>query len=591
MKNFKFYWKSYKFFKEFVGIRMQLLLISSLMVGFLDGLGLALFLPLLKMADESNSESQNNGNFFNEAFSFFHISPSINSILIVMLLFFILKGVALLFNEYIKVAIEQKFIRKLRNSLLNLLNSISFAYFVKSDIGRIQNTMTGEVGRVVTAFTSFTSVLQQMLLVVVYCIFAFQTNAVFALFVTIGGILSSFAFSSLYTITMNNSAFLTKRSNNFQGLVIQHVSNFKYLKATGTIDKYSDKLRKTILAIEESNTKIGVLKAILTATREPILVAIIVSTIIIQVKYFEASIGSILVSLLFFYRSLSFMFTAQTSLNQFMSVSGSLENMSNFQKELNANLESENGELAMPFSKSIEFNKVCLSYGQKQVLKQIDLVIKDKSTVAIVGPSGSGKTSLINILVGLVKPNSGTLIVDGNDITTIDKMVYQKGIGYITQESVIFEDTIFNNITFWDDYSAENILRFREAISLANIAELIESLPDNEHSLLGINGVNLSGGQRQRISIARELYKNSSILVLDEATSALDSESEDMIRTNINNLKGKYTMVMVAHRLSTVRSADLIVLLNDGEIIAQGTFNEMIKDIPEFKKMVELQSL
>lgn len=173
----------------------------------------------------------------------------------------------------------------------------------------------------------------------------------------------------------------------------------------------------------------------------------------------------------------------------------------------------------------------------------------------------------------------------------MDVNQYRSKIGYISQESVIFNDTIFNNITFWAEPTAENLRRFHEVVEMASLKEFIENQPQKEQTNLGDNGILVSGGQKQRISIARELYKDAELLILDEATSALDSETEKMIQENIEKLHGSYTMVLIAHRLSTIKEADIIYLLEDGKISASGSFYEMIDKSSRFKKMVSLQAV
>jgi subfamily B ATP-binding cassette protein MsbA len=191
----------------------------------------------------------------------------------------------------------------------------------------------------------------------------------------------------------------------------------------------------------------------------------------------------------------------------------------------------------------------------------------------------------------LLKPVSGHVKVDEISLDVINLDSYQKRIGYIAQEPVVFSDTIFNNITFWDSPNEENIKRFQKAIEQASIKKFIEELPEKENTLLGNNGINLSGGQKQRISIARELYKEIDILILDEATSALDSETEREIQENIDKLKGNYTIVIIAHRLSTIKSADVICLMDQGRLSDQGNFDELIIKSDKFKRMVELQEI
>ena len=594
MNNKNIFINSFIYFYKHLGPHVFTLLFLSLMVGILDGLGLTMFLPLLKMVS-------NDGHFGNHAFgkmgflvnlfSSVGVKPTLIPVLILMVLFFLFKGIATFINEYYRVVLEQKFVRVLRHNLVHLLNNVSFSYFTTSDVGMIQNTMTGEVGRVVTAYTSFFGLLQQIILVLVYVSFAFLIDPSFAIIVTVGGLLTSVIFKNLYTITQNTSAHLTKKNHSFQGLIIQHVANFKYLKATGSLSKFGKKLDDTILSIEKSNKKIGTLKAILQASREPLLVVVVAVTIVIQTSFLNANLAGILVSLLFFYRSLTYLFAAQTQLNQFFGVSGSFENIKLFQQELTANAEDIGKKEFLHLFHSIRLEHIHLNYGTKLVLKDINLVIPKNSITALVGVSGSGKTSLINLVAGLIPASRGKVLVDNVDLNLLNKDQFQNRVGYITQESVVFNDTIFNNVTFWDEKTNENLTRFHKALLLANIEAFTLELPEKEDTLLGNSGINLSGGQKQRLSIARELYKEIDILIMDEATSALDSESELMIKQNIDSLKGKCTMILVAHRLSTVKSADKIILLKNGGIGFEGTFDELNATVPDFQRMVELQAL
>jgi subfamily B ATP-binding cassette protein MsbA len=155
---------------------------------------------------------------------------------------------------------------------------------------------------------------------------------------------------------------------------------------------------------------------------------------------------------------------------------------------------------------------------------------------------------------------------------------------------VIFSDTLYNNVTFWDEKTHDNLTKFHDALNKASLNHFFNQLEEKEETLLGQNGILVSGGQKQRISIARELYKNIDLLIMDEATSALDSESEKIIQENIDNLKGKITLVIVAHRLATIKNVDRIILLSNGEIVASDEFKNLVKNSPAFKRMVDLQT-
>src|SRR5690606_34906053 len=234
----------------------------------------------------------------------------------------------------------------------------------------------------------------------------------------------------------------------------------------------------------------------------------------------------IFVSLLFFYRALTYLMMMQNQWNLFVSVSGSLENMTEFTNSLKRYRKQDGHVFVDRIEPHIELKSVSLKLGEKQILSDVNLTIEHNQVIGLVGESGSGKSSLVNVICGLLLPDSGSIIIDGTPIQNIQTASYQKRIGYITQEPVIFNDTLYNNITFWQPATPENKKRFEDILRKASLYEFVQSLPKREHSMLGNAGLNISGGQRQRISIARELYKDIDLLVMDEATSALDSETE-----------------------------------------------------------------
>lgn len=595
LNNFKGkYFESFSYFYDRLGYRILIGMILSISVGILDGFGLAMFLPLLQMIDDSSSvDSEGLGNFqfLIDGMESIGLNLNLVTILMVMSVFFILKGIAQYINSLYDVNLRQFFVKTIRINLSNAFTRMSYKAFVTSDAGRIQNTMSGEVMRISKAYVSYFGAFQQIVLVTVYMMFAFSVDAQFALLISIGGGLTNFLFKRIYEATKKSSKRLTTGLNFYQGLIIQYVSNFKYLKATGYLRDYNGKLINSIKYIEENHRKIGQLGSVVSAIREPILMLVVSTVILIQVNLLNGALGTILISLLFFYRALSALILMQTYYNDFLGVSGSMANLTSFEKELENSKEKYGKRKIEKFCNAIELKEVGFEYSGNVILKNIDLTVTGNQTIAFVGESGSGKTTLINILSGLMPVSTGKMLVDGSNIQDLDIETFNRRIGYITQEPVIFNDTIFNNVSFWAEPTARNYDRFAWALKQASINLFVEELPEKENTVLGNNGINLSGGQKQRISIARELFKDVDILVLDEATSALDSETEEAIQKGLEDLQGKYTILIVAHRLSTVKNADRIVVLNDGEIVDEGTFGELVLNSTKFKKMVELQEV
>ncbi|WP_257710565.1 ABC transporter ATP-binding protein [Gramella sp. MT6] len=570
---------------------MFIVFFLSLAVGMLDGFGLAMFIPLLQMFDEKGMAEKDLGKlqFLPDLLQDWGVSFSIITILILILIFFAFKGVAKYFQTYVTVIYMQFFMRTVRVANINLLNTYSFASFVTSDSGRIQNTFSGEVEKLNIAFSSYMKSFQQVILVSVYLILAFGSNFSFALMVSIGGGTTNFIFNYLYKKSKLFSREITTENHVFQGLLIQHVAFFKYLKSSGLNIKYSEKLVDSIKKIEKIQRKIGYISSILLGAREPLTIFVVVLAMIIQIKFLGANIGTVILSLLLLYRALTFLMAMQADWNRFLSVSGSLENMNDFVRELKSGKE-KNGEIKIDsFKNKISLKNISFTYGDKQILDSINTDIFKYQTVALVGQSGSGKTTLMNILTGLVIPQKGEISIDGVDYKDLDLYGLRDKIGFISQEAPTFSDTIFNNITFWDEPTPQNMEKFLSAVKKASIYDYIMELPNRENEYIGNNGINLSGGQRQRIAIARELYKEVDLLFMDEATSALDGETEAVIQKNIEDLHGKYTIVMIAHRLSTIKNADQIILLKDGHITASGTFQELLEKSPDFQNMINLQ--
>jgi len=589
------YFNNFYYYFSYIKYRIVLLILLSLIVGILDGFGLALFLPLLEMVSNqsgvSSGEQLGELSFLINFINILGFKMTLETILISMFSFFVLKGCFFFMVSYLDVLYQQYFICKVRRTSILLLADFSYESFIQSDAGRIQNSMSGEVGRVVQSYRAYINVIKISATILVYSVLAFLANPEFAILVAIGGGLTNILFGKFYMKTKNLSYKLVVSSHGFQGLLIQQVAFFKYLKATGLIKYFSEKLIIKSDEVEESQKRMGIINSILQSIREPLLIGVVIAVILVQVNLFGGDLGLIVLSILFFYRALTNILQLQSYWNLFLAFSGSIENLKNFNNELIAGSDRQGGYKFKNLKKNIVFNQVEFSYQDVAILNNINLLINKNETVAFVGESGSGKTTMMNLLSGLVKPKSGNIKIDGINMQDIDIITYNQKIGYITQEPVIFDDTIFNNVTFWSEKTEYNFGRFTKAIMKANIFEFVVELKDKEDSRLGNNGINLSGGQKQRISIARELYKEIDILIMDEATSSLDSETEKSIQQNIDLLKGRYTILIVAHRLSTIKNADRIFVMKKGRVIQEGTYNYLVNQGSDFKKMVELQEL
>lgn len=256
-------------------------------------------------------------------------------------------------------------------------------------------------------------------------------------------------------------------------------------------------------------------------------------------------------------------------------------------------LDVDNAPNAKPinsFNSDITFKDVSFSYGDRQVLHNINFTIRKGQTVALVGSSGGGKSTIADLLPRFYDPAQGQILIDGQDIKSLTQESLRSLMGIVTQESTLFNDTVANNIGFGD--GKPELDRVKEAARIAHADQFISQLPEGYLTEIGDRGGRLSGGQRQRISIARAIYRNPEILILDEATSALDTESEKLVQDALNHLLQGRTALVIAHRLSTIVSADLILVVQDGRIVEQGTHQELVaKTDGVYQKLTELQQL
>ena len=240
------------------------------------------------------------------------------------------------------------------------------------------------------------------------------------------------------------------------------------------------------------------------------------------------------------------------------------------------------------FNSEIELKDVSFQYEENQVLSSISLTIPKGKTVALVGQSGSGKTTISNLIPRLYDVSKGSILIDGVDIRSITKKTLRGFMGMVTQDSILFNDTVTNNLLFGNtNATREDMIA---AAKIANAHDFIMELPEGYETSIGDGGNKLSGGQKQRLSIARAVLKNPPIMILDEATSALDTESEQMVQEALNKMMENRTSLVIAHRLSTIQKADTIVVLQKGSIVEQGKHNELIKKEGVYKKLIDLQS-
>ena len=250
--------------------------------------------------------------------------------------------------------------------------------------------------------------------------------------------------------------------------------------------------------------------------------------------------------------------------------------------------EKQNAEPIVKFNSEVEFKDVNFAYGAEPVLKGVNVKIEKGKMIAIVGPSGGGKSTMADLIPRFYDVASGGILIDGKDTRDYKLDDVRSLMGIVTQEAILFNDSVYNNIAFgMENVKEEDVIM---AAKIANAHNFIMQMPKGYDTNIGDRGAKLSGGQRQRLSIARAILKNPPILILDEATSALDTESEKLVQEALTNLMKNRTSIVIAHRLSTIQNADEILVLQDGEIVERGNHNSLINNDGLYSHLCKLQN-
>jgi ABC-type multidrug transport system fused ATPase/permease subunit len=322
------------------------------------------------------------------------------------------------------------------------------------------------------------------------------------------------------------------------------------------------------------------------ASAEIAFIGLLLGGLVLGTRVFELPSTTVFVFSLLFFRIYQRTRAFQATI---LSAAGSLPAVSvvdNLTKEAEQSGDSDGRDEFVTISSEIEFRHVVFDYGNgSPILNDLSMTIPSGSTVALVGPSGIGKTTIIDLAIGLLKPTSGDVLVDGTSLGDYSRQSWRSGLAYVPQETILFHDTVFRNIAWGRDDATE--LEVYEAARLADADMFIQSMSEGYDTVIGDRGMRLSGGQRQRIALARALLRKPHVLILDEATSELDTGAEARIQGTFESIRGEMTILMAAHRLSTVLSADQICVIGDGAIVESGTADELLASGGAFATLYE----
>jgi ABC-type multidrug transport system fused ATPase/permease subunit len=569
-------------YQKYIGLRMYAFFLFILLAGLMEGVGILMFLPLLQAANNNSQEvvaisTDTNISFIiNNFISSIGLEVSTIVILVVMAAIFLIKGVLVFISYALNVYFSSKLMQDLKVNLVNRYIRMNLSYYFKRDTGYFTSLVNDQVGRAVQSFRLLANVGVDIINSIVYLSLAFIVSWRFGLMALVVGIILLTLFRRLSYYVRIQSRKTTKEDAKVAGKLIQMLQAFKYLKATNQLHVMASEIFQSIYKLKEYQVRSGMATAFTSSSREPIVVAFMLIIVTLQLLIFEEKLAPILISILLFYKSLSAIMSFQSNWQSVLEYIGSMEVVNRELDNLSREYEVTGGVCLSQFKDEICFKNVSFFHDKRSgnIIEDVSFVIPVRKTIAFVGESGSGKTTVINLIELLLQPQKGEILINGISSKKIDTSTWRNQIGYVSQESVVFNDTILNNISM-KGAGINTQESVKIAALKAHLSKFIDTLPDGYDTVVGENGFRLSGGQRQRLFIAREIFREPNILILDEATSSLDTESERAIQRSIDELKGKVTIIIIAHRLSTIRNADLIYVLDKGRLIEQGEYDEL----------------
>jgi ATP-binding cassette subfamily C protein len=586
-----------EYIKTLFGFKPKNITIALILMVFIsltEGIGLLLLVPLLQLVglDVQQGALGQIAGFIASAFSYIGIEPTLAVVLIIYVIIISLNALLSRLQMLKSSEIEYEFAAHIRKGLFAAITQSNWLFFMSKRSSDFAHALTYEIERITTGTGFFITLIASSIVLAVYIIFALEISGIITGLIFLIGIVLLLLLKRRTQSAGESGEELSDTSKDIYSSTLKQMDGMKTIKSFGMEDKNIELFNREADYVSDSYMSAIKSYADVRFLFDVGSVVVLSLIVFILIEIMAIPTAELLILLFLFVRMIPRFSMIQLSYQYFINMLPAFGTVVDLKNQCKKAAEPKLSGNNIEFIEKMVFKDVNFSYGEKNKsfsLKDINLTIEAGKTTAIAGLSGAGKSTIADMVMGLITPRSGSIIVDDMPLKYENLPGWRNQIGYVAQDTFLFNDTVRNNLLFADpEASDEDIYK---TLKEASADEFVLKLPDGADTLVGDRGVLLSGGERQRLSLARALLRKPSLLILDEATSNLDSENEMRILNSIEYLHGEMTILIIAHRLSTIRKADYIYLMDKGVLLESGTWKSLLKkENGRFKELYKLQS-
>ena len=574
--------------------RIVLLVGLAVTLAVLEGIGVGLLNPVLQYVEYGNTDNVSGifGTLLLDVLDALGLSENLFTLLVFAFVPVLLRQVVYLAYAYATARVQQGAATRMRADGFRALVNGDLAFIGKEGLGNLVSTLTAQVQRGSQAITIFLQQISIGLVIVMYVLVLLVLDWRLAL-MAVGAIaVISYLVKGAVTRSRALGKEMVRRNNETYSVIGERISAVRLIKMLGQEPPETNRVREVVRRLADAQVRIAVFSGVIEVTIDPLLMFTVFAIIFVGSEYLQADLATLG---LFLFILLRLNQKAKDFNGGRQSLSALIDSLLNVRDVIERSKKSRQirgGKVKFEGAhESIRFEGVSFAYAdetEELVLKGVDLEIPSRSQTAIVGRSGAGKSTLVDLIPRLRDVTSGRILFDGRPIQDFDLRSLRRSVGFMTQDAILFDDTIYNNLVYGLDREPSHE-EVEKALAAGYCSQFVYDLPKGLETRIGDRGTRLSGGQRQRLSLARVFLQDPDILILDEPTSALDSESEEYIQKALESVRHHKTLIVIAHRLSTVQRSDQIVVLDYGVIVERGAHAELLAAEGAYQRLFDLQ--